>query len=316
MPVGEGQRDLLSMTRPLDDAASFDAAMRDAVAVVDAGDVEALERLLAANPALASRRLDAPGAWLRDTVGNALDGFFQRPYLLWFVAEDPIRNGRLPANIAAVAETIIATARRHDASSLQEQLDFALSLVAWSWIARQSGVQIALIDLLVDAGAALDGNADNALVNGNVDAARRLVERGAPLSLATALCLARWEDADRLAQTASGQQKQFALVLSALNGQPDAVRRALDAGADRDAPSPDLYSHGTPLHHAVSSGSLATVQVLVEAGATLEARDSLWGGTPLGWAEHYLSDGAVDAGGREYREIAAYLRAASGSPTG
>jgi len=38
----------------------------------------------------------------RDTVGGAVDGFFQRPYLLWFVAEDPVRNGKLPRNIAAV----------------------------------------------------------------------------------------------------------------------------------------------------------------------------------------------------------------------
>jgi len=28
----------------------------------------------------------------------------------------------------------------------------------------------------------------------------------------------------------------------------------------------DVYAHGTPLHHAVSSGSLEAVQVLVEAG--------------------------------------------------
>jgi peptide-methionine (S)-S-oxide reductase len=45
-------------------------------------------------------------------------------------------------------------------------------------------------------------------------------------------------------------------------------------------------AHSTPLHQAVSSGSLAAVQVLVEAGADLTTRDRIYDGTPLGWAEH------------------------------
>ena len=99
-------------------------------------------------------RLESPGSWLRDVVGRALDGFFRRPYLLWFVAEDPVRNGRLPENIAALARAIIDAARHESTSNLQVQLDYALTLVSWSWIARRSGVQIELIDALIDAGAA------------------------------------------------------------------------------------------------------------------------------------------------------------------
>jgi hypothetical protein len=53
-----------------------------AVAAIDAGNVTELERLLTAHPTLVRDRLDAPGAWLRDKVGTALDGFFQKPYLL------------------------------------------------------------------------------------------------------------------------------------------------------------------------------------------------------------------------------------------
>jgi len=87
----------------------LDRRFRDAVAAIDAGDLRALERLLAADPTLAAVRLDAPGDWLRERVGHAIDPghFFERPCLLWFVAEDPVRNGRLPANIADVARTII-----------------------------------------------------------------------------------------------------------------------------------------------------------------------------------------------------------------
>jgi peptide-methionine (S)-S-oxide reductase len=296
----------------MDNTASLDAHFRKAVSAIDAGDVLELERLVAANPALVRERLASPGAWLRDTVGAALDGFFQRPYLLWFVAEDPVRQGRLPANIATVTRAIIEAARREAATSLQEQLDYALTLVSWSWIARQSGVQIALIDALVDAGAVTDGNPNNALVNGNVAAAEHLLKRGAKLTLAAALCVGRWDDVDRLVSAASVHQKQFSLVLSALNGKADALRRMIRAGVDVNAASADLYSHGTPLHHAVSSGSLEAVEVLVEAGAKTGTKDSAWGGTPLGWAEHYLHEGKGDRHSGQYAEIAAYLRAHDG----
>jgi len=290
---------------------TLDASFREAVSAIDRGDTATLERLVAQNPALVRDRLEAPGAWLRGVVGKALDGFFRRPYLLWFVAEDPVRQGRLPDNIAAAARVIIEAARREGASNLQEQLDYALTLVSWSWIARQCDVQLPLIDVLIDAGATADGNPDNALVNGNFAAARRLVERGATLTLSTALSLGRWDDIDRLLATASDNQKQFAFVLSALNGQAEALRRMIRAGVDLDAPSANLYSHGTPLHHAVSSGSLDAVKVLVEAGANAATKDKAWGGTPLGWADHYINETKSGGASKEYSEIATYLRARS-----
>ena len=300
------------MTAPVDDSATLDASFRDAVSAIDDGDLPGLERLVAARPALVRDRLESPGAWLRNQVGGALDGFFERPYLLWFVAEDPVRNGRLPGNIARVAHAIIEAARREGAPTLQEQLDYALTLVSWSWIARECDVQIPLIDVLVDAGAVADGNPDNALVNGNFAAAEHLVGRGATLTLATALCLGRWDDVERLLPSANDGQKRFAFVLSALRGKADALRRMIRDGVDIDAPSADLHSHGTPLHHAVSSGSLEAVRVLVDAGAALHTRDSAWSGTPLGWAEHYVEESNGKEDGKRFAEIAAYLRARQG----
>lgn len=286
----------------------LDSLFHEAVSAIDAGDLTTLERLLAEHPRLLSDRLEAPGSWLRDKVGDALNRFFGKPYLLWFVAEDPVRNGTLPRNIAQLTRAIIAAAQREHVASLQEQLDYALQLVSWSWIARQRGVQIELIDALVDAGASPHGNPDNALVNGNLDAAEHLVERGATLTLATALSLGRWDDVTRLAEVSKPKEKQFGFVLAALNGKPEALRRMIDFGVDVNGPSESLYSHGTPLHHAVCSGSREAVEVLVDAGARLNAVDTAWNGTPLGWAEYYVGQHKRDGRAKQYAEIANYLR--------
>jgi peptide-methionine (S)-S-oxide reductase len=291
----------------MDDAPMFDALFREAVAAIGAGDVATLERLLTAHPSLARSRLTAPGSWLREKIGGALDGFFKDPYLLWFVSEDVPVHGRLPKNIAEVARAIIRSAQ--GSPGLQEQLDSTLRLVCWSGVAQKGGVQIGLIDTLLDAGASPDGGPNNALVNGHVAAAEHLVSRGAKLTLASAVCLERWDDARQLTVTASEAEKQFALVLAALNGKAKAVKWMIGAGADVNRPSSDLYAHGTPLHHAVCSGSLATVHALVEAGADRDKLDTAWNGTPLGWAKHYLAERKDAESQRRYGEIADYLRA-------
>jgi peptide-methionine (S)-S-oxide reductase len=290
---------------------SIDQLFQQSVALIGAGDVLALERLLTEHPELAQERLVAPGPWLRDKIGGALDGFFKDPYLLWFVADDVPVLDRLPKNIAEVTRAILRSAQ--GSPGLQEQLDSALRLVCWSGVAQRCGVQIELIDALLDAGASPDGGPNNALVNGHVTAAEHLVARGAALTLASAVCLGRWDDASRLAPTASDPEKQFAFVLAALNGKADALKWMIGAGVDVNRPSQDLYSHGTPLHHAVCSGSLQAVEVLVEAGADLNAKDMAWNGTPLRWAEHYVQEGKDGHAKKAYPEIATYLRERHGN---
>lgn len=296
----------------------LDALFHEAVGAIDAGDVTKLEHHLATHPQLAHERLESPGGWLREKVGGALDGFFQKPYLLWFVAEDPVRNGKLPGNIAQITRAIIKVAERERVPSLQEQLDYALRLVCWSWIARECGVQIELIDVLVDASASLDGRSvyegrcgthcDSAIFNGNFAAAEHLLERGAPLTLSTAVCLGRWADMERLAGTAILAEKQDAFVLAALNGKAEALERMLALGVDPTTVSAQNYSHATALHHAVCSGSIDAVRVLVEAGADLTRRDTIYGGTPLGWAEYYEAEPKDSLRVKQFMEIAAYLR--------
>jgi hypothetical protein len=265
---------------------TFDKLFQQAVSAIDTGDEETLKQLLDAHPELATERLYSPGEWVTSVIGDALRGFFKDPYLLWFVSEDAVRNGKLPKNIANIASIIIQKGKSQNAVNLQEQLDYALKLVSWSVVARDCGVQIELLDALIDSGANIHGVSADALVNGNFDAAKHLIERGGRLTLPTALCLEKWEEADKLAVKATDDEKQFSFVLAALNGKAEAVSRAISYGVDINKPSNYLYSHGTPVHHAVWSGSLDAVKVLVNAEANLNVRDTIWNGTPLDWAEY------------------------------
>ncbi len=275
-----------------------DPAFREAVAAIDAGNVLALEKLLAAEPRLVRERLE-------DYEGL---GYFRRPYLLWFVAENPIRNGTLPANIGDVTRTILGAAKRHRVESLPEQADYALGLVSSGRVPRERGVQLELIDLLIEAGARADAAKTAALAHREVAAVERLLEHGASLDLLTAVCTGRMDDASRLLAAADPVEYQAALAGAALNGDVPALRlllvpmlaRGVDVNAYGEA---SFHPHATALHHAVDSGSLEAVRTLVEAGGDLELRDRIYDGTPADWAEHLNRP-----------EIAAYLREKSKRP--
>jgi len=84
------------------------------------------------------------------------------------------------------------------------------------------------------------------------------------------------------------------------------------AGMDLDA-YPDeasgFHSHGTALHQAVSSGSLAAVKVLVEAGANTGKKDKVYDGTPLDWAEYMMNEpGTGEEVKERFGRIVDYLR--------
>jgi hypothetical protein len=288
--------------------AELDLLFRQAVAAIDTGDVATLERLLQQHPELVRERLTEPGHWVRSQIGPALDGFFKDPYLLWFVTEDAVRTGHLSANVAAIARSIIETATRAGVDDLQHQLDSTFHFAVCSPIGRDDGRQIELLDALIDAGASTDGGPVQAFICHNENAARHLIARGARLTLPAALCLGLWDDVAKLAPRATAEDKQVALGLAALNGKAEALSRLLPLGVDLDAFTSGFYSHATPLHHAVWSGSLATVKVLVEAGARLTTRDKAEDATPLGWADYATTLPADRTQGKQFWEIAVYLR--------
>ncbi|MCG8606766.1 hypothetical protein MJD09_17500, partial [bacterium] len=107
-----------------------DPLFRQAVAAIDAGDLKTLEYLLANNGHLVCQRIDYGQDYFRD------------PYLLWFVAENPIRNGKLPSNIAQITRVILRAIERKCVKTLQEQIDYALSLVCSGRVVRECEVQL------------------------------------------------------------------------------------------------------------------------------------------------------------------------------
>ena len=75
-----------------------DPAFAVAVGFIDRGEAAKLDQHLGQHPHL----LEA----VEKQADEAVTGYFAEPKLLWFVAENPIRNGTLPPDIVAVAETV------------------------------------------------------------------------------------------------------------------------------------------------------------------------------------------------------------------
>ena len=173
--------------------------------------------------------------------------------------------------------------------------------------ARSGGVQVALVDVLVDYGASIapagEGNwtspLETALVFGKQEAANALVRRGAPIdTVAAAAGLGRIDDVRRMLATAGAQDRHRALALAAQLGHADVVSLLLDAGEDPNRFNPPgTHSHSPPLHQAIAAGHLNVVKLLIDRGARLDIKDTIYHGTPLGWAEYC-----------EKPEIAAFLR--------
>lgn len=251
-----------------------DTIFADAVAAIDTGDLVKLDGLISQYPNLVCDRLQ-----------TGEPGYFADPYLLWFIAENPIRNGRLPTNIAEIALAITDHLDALAPPSRQSQLDYAVALVATGKIPRECGVQIALIDALIGRGAHPSG-LDSTVAHSEMDAARRLTHHGAAVTLAAALALGMDADAQRLLPQSDAAAKADALVITASLGLAAAVRTLLDAGADPNLRSMHLHAHSTALHQAALNGHDDACALLVKAGASLTVHDSIWNGTPSGWAAH------------------------------
>lgn len=283
----------------MDNSDIKDPLFREAVEAIDAGDISLLMRLLNENPQLINKRLDTP-----------IDGYFANPYLMWFVAENPIRHEKLPANIIDVTRVLIEAAKKNAPESFREQINYTLGLVATGRIPRESGVQNEWIDLLIDNGA-MPENGIGALAHGNVGAAKHLIERGGTLTLATAVGLNLEDAVHHLLKDTTRSDIEIALMMAAFYGRSKMISLLLNHGVNVNVylgRSGGFHSHATALHQAVFSGSLESVKLLVDAGANLNAIDKIYEGTPLEWAQ-YMQKEETDASKKEqYKEIETFLQ--------
>ena len=309
-------------------AARFEAA---ADAVVN-GDEVLLRDLLRTDPELARARSARAHhvTLLHYSSANGVEDFRQRS----------------PANAVAIARALLdagaevdATADSYGGGPWQTPLNLIVSSVH----PARAGVQVPLVDALVDGGAAVNGVTDDgsplltALAFQYPDAARALVRRGARVdTLAAAAGLGdealvrsflaggaarrsveratpRWLELS----PGTGAERDRALIWAATFGHRVIVELLSDAGASLGASDAQEM---TALHWAAWMGHLSVVDTLIARGASLEATNR-YGGTVLGatvWAAVHGGRALGDAGDRrdglalvDYASVVEHLLAAS-----
>jgi hypothetical protein len=245
-----------------------------------AGNVVALRELLRAHPELVHERAVRA----------------HRAPLLHYIAANGVEDYRQisPPNAVEVATVLLDAGAEVDAATeVYGGGSTALGLVATSTPPREAGVQLPLIDLLLERGAAIDGikpgdsTARSALANNCPEAAEALVERGARVeNVVVAAGVGRLDLVKRLAEGAVKEQLEKALVMAARYGRIEVVRYLLASGVSVAA-----FDEMTALHWAASGGHLAMVKLLIDAGAPLE-KENVYGGTVLDstlWFAHHVS---------------------------
>jgi len=264
--------DKAAIVELLDRPVIRDPLFREAVGAIHRGDVAALTYILDAHPRLLHERAIEPDCYPRD--------YFRDPKLVWFVANNPILMQPMPRNIVEVARTMIAR------GAAKPDLDYTLELVMSGSAARAERLQVPLLSLLIDAGATPTPRSILAtLGHKERQPIAALLVRGFPLTAPIAAALGRQRELAPLLAAASPEERRQALGMAVINGEVEAARLCLDAGADPNAFLP-VHAHSTPLHQAALDGNLPMMKLLLAAGARTDMRDTLWNGTPLGWAMH------------------------------
>ena len=264
-----------------------------------AGDRDTLEALLREDPALAGAR----------------SARRHRATLLHYVAANGVEGWRqrTPPNVVEIARLLLdAGADPNADADMYDERCTTLAMLVSSSPPAEAGLQRPLAELLLDRGASLDapgskwnGAVLTALAFGFLDTARALAARAGPTrDIVIAAGLGSLGDTARLLPAADADRQHKALVLACMHGHARIAQLLLDTGVEASRYNPEgFHAHSTPLHQAVWAGHEAVVRLLVERGARLDIRDTIYGGTPLDWAEHGQRTG-----------IAEYLRGRPQSP--
>jgi len=262
-----------------------------AVAAIIAGDTEVLQKLLQQEPQLIRAQATSE----------------HRAMLLHYVAANGVEDElqKTPANIVEVARILLdagadvdALAETYGGGSNQTTLNMLVSSVH----PARAGVQADLVEVLADAGAAIEGLSDDgfplqlAIDFGYTAAAQMLVQKGAQIrSASVAAGLGRADVLEALLKQVneSDLQSQLVLALSAAcrHGQIAGAEVLLNRGVDIDAQPMQL---GTGLHQAIFGEHIRMIRFLIECGADLSRKHTVYAATPLDFACHNGKASAVE----------------------
>ena len=243
------------------------------------GDAARLESLLRENPGLIRERSTR----------------LHRAMLLHYVSANGFENYRqkTPKNAVEIAKILLDAGAEVDAMADTYGKGTTLGLVATSVHPKRAGVQIALMETLLDYGAAVDGVPGtwspliSALHNGRPEAAEFLASRGARLDLEGAAGVGRldlvesfFHEDGSLKPNATKAQVELGFLWACGYGRNSVVDFLLKKGVDLHA---QQNTGLTGLHWAVVGGQLETIRMLLDRGAPLEAKN-VYGGTAVGQA--------------------------------
>ena len=291
-----------------------------AVDAVVGGDVATLAALLRSHPELVRAR--------SARVHHAT--------LLHYVAANGVEDFRqvTPPNAVAVARLLLdagsvvdAVADTYGGGSAQTTMNLLVS----SAHPAGAGLQSALVEVLVDYGAAVNGLEDDgsplmtalafgysgaaatlvkrgarvdnvvaAAALGDVELVRRFVIDGSTLSPEARFVETEWLKVERNARAHLG----LALVWACRFKRNPIVELLLDRGVDPAARDRDDM---TALHWAAAAGALPAVQLLLARGAPLEV-ENCWGGTVLSSTLFFARNQPME--GADYAAVVAALVAA------
>ena len=296
-------------------------AFYQAVQAMDAGDSEALRKLLAEYPEL--------------TMAHGYsDEYYEYPYfrgatLLHHLAGEPQR-APLPENAVELAAALLSAGADPNAATRDSVavLDLVIRSAQLDW----AGSKPEMVQLLIAEGVDLKRNRGrvmwDALIEGELELARTLVAAGAAMDLRFAAGVNR---VDLMAEffDSEGKLKEGtshlyhpnpdtvltaeqimveALNFAAYSGALEAAEFLLDRGADIDGFAGEFhrYDHGsTPLHKTVMADQLEMAQLLLARGADSLLGDRRFDTTPYGWTNYLDTSKALDELLQEHYEAAA-----------
>ena len=254
------------------------------------GDIETLQRLLRENPGLVRARStrDHRATLLHYIAANGHEGFRQRS----------------PKNAVAIAKLLLESGAEPDAlATMYNHQCTTMEMLVSSTPPAVAGVQEALVDVLLDFGADVDGPKHDgspmltAFRFHFPKSAERLAARGASVdNIVSAAALGRVDLVDRFLDDNGSLRADVALpdvpwpklprdpkvhVATAFTwavafGRDDVVELMLRKHVDPTSEDSDASA----LHYAAASGRTDLVRVLLARGASLEKLNS-YGGTVL-----------------------------------